>query len=357
MCQDNEKVQKSKSDELTELTKTLRSLANNVETVANHLIIKKRWYQNISIRDITLIIGLLVFVFTVFEFRDTYTKFQQRSRMVQSIANTALRLSQDLAFRPSGADVKQQVIDSLLKDARDLAPQDPDLLSVQIYSQFMRKARNPQKDDLMLMDAYINFINRLRKVENERSIFAKAFEFKQEQIITPGRFLQKLYYVGAAAFLNYIDKNKVDLSFQSLLFSKTDEYLLAGIKISQEEKDDIYESVLWAMKVEHGLMGINLGKDYDEQIRASLQKAETLFARFKKDKRKERQLTGYDGIANINYLKGKYMHKTGNKKEAIKYLNESLRCYDALALKFPEKINTAEVQNVKNYLHKIKSDG
>ena len=270
--------------------------------------------------------------------------------MVQSIANTALRLSQDLAFRPSGAEEKEKVIDSLLADARQLAPQDPDLLSVQIYSQFMRKARDPKVKDLMLMDAYLNYVNRLRHIENRRSFLSKAFEIENEQIITPGRFLQKLYYVGAAAFLNHLDIATVTEPLASLLLAKSDEYIRTGIKVSQEEKDDIYESVLWALKVEYGLKALDRGINCQSDIEDSLSRAQNFFARFRNNKKKETQLTGYDGSANIYYLKGKYLSKTGNKREAIQQLKEALKQYAQVASLFPGKVNTVEVEKAKALL-------
>ncbi len=114
ICDDDKKNEAEKNNEakqLIQLTNALLSITRDLEKIVNHITAKRRWYQDIGIKDITIVIALLAFVFTVFEFRDTYTKFQQRSRMVQSIANTALRLSQDLAFRPDGAVVKEQVID------------------------------------------------------------------------------------------------------------------------------------------------------------------------------------------------------------------------------------------------------
>jgi hypothetical protein len=237
MCNDEKDTDKKPPDKMSEFYELTNSIAESFQKLTDHFCERKRWYKNFGIKDVTIIIAVIAFLFTLFEFRDTYTKFQQRSRMVQSIANTALRLSQDLAFRPSGANEKEKVIDSLLSDARQLAPQDPDLLSVQIYSQFMRKARNPNAKDLMLMDAYLNYVNRLRNIEKNRSILSKIFEIKNEQIITPGRFLQKLYYVGAAAFLNHLVMVKVEEPLSTLLLNKADEYIITGIKVSQEEND------------------------------------------------------------------------------------------------------------------------
>ena len=342
-------------DDVRAVAHAVIELSDQVKALGAELTHKKLWYRDVSVRDVTLVIAVVVFLFTAFEFRDTFTKFQQRSRMAQSIANTALRLSQDLAFRSSGADAKEAVIDALLEDARKLSPQDPDLLAVQLYSQFMRKARKPTQNDLMLMDTYITFLNRLRSLEDKRSIATRLFEIRNSQIITPGRFLQKLYYVGAASFLQYIKDGNSPTELQTLLFSKADGYIKAGIKISQEEEDEVYESILWAIKAEHAILGINRGdKRFETDFKEAISVAETKLHGLKNDKSRLRQLTGYDGLANVAYLQGKYSVLQGQKQEAISFLQLSLKRYAELATEFPEKVNVVEQQRVEALLEEIK---
>lgn len=337
-------------DNIEKLSKSIQELTENVTKIANHLTIEKRWYQKIGIKDITLLSGVILFIFAFFEFKDTYTKFQQRDRMVQSIANTGLRLSQDLVFRPDGADVKKQIIDTLIQDARQLSPQDPDLLSVYIYSQFMSKVRNPNKDDLMQMDAYITFINRLKLIEDNRPFYSRIFENKNEQIITPGRFLQKLYYLGAAAFLNYISINNLDIDYKKLLFSKSDEYIRNGLSIAKKENDKVYKAQLLTLRIEYYFIGLDLKYDFSNQIISAFDLAEKNLLELKISKNKNNQLTGYDGISNIEYLRGKYYLKVKNHKKSIIHFKNSLKLYDEVREKFPDKINIEEVKKVKKSL-------
>ncbi len=336
-----------------EIAKTVSSMADSIHKLTDHFCKKESWYIKLGVKNITIIIVLVFFLFTAFEFRDTYTKFQQRSRMVQSIANTALKLSQDSYFRQAGTIEKEKVIDSLLADARQLAPQDPDLLSVQIYSLFMRKVRNPKEKDLMLMDAYLQYFNRLRDIGNKRSFLSKIFEIKNEQIITPGKFLQKLYYIAAATFLSHQDSVKNNESFSSLLLNKSDGYIRSGIKVCQEEKDEMYESILWALRAQYILKASSMGLSYQGDINKAFLKAQTFFTKFRNDENENIQFTGYDGSANICYLRAKYLMSLGKNKEATAQLNESLKIYNQSTRLWPEKVNTTEIKKVKALLFEL----
>jgi hypothetical protein len=107
------------------------------------------------------------------------------------------------------------------------------------------------------------------------------------------------------------------------------------------------------LKVQYHLKELDRGINNQSDIENSLSRAQTLFNKFCNAKKKTTQLTGYDGNANICYLRGKYLAKIGNKKEAIQQLNESLKKYDQVASKFKGKVNTAEVEKVKALLSEL----
>jgi hypothetical protein len=337
-----------------QLAAAVRSLGDDTRAIKAHLLrAEPPWYRRLSMRDITLVITVVAFLFTAFQFRDTFTKFEQRKRLVQAIANAALSLSQDLAFRSHGAAVKKQVIDELLAHAHNLAPQDPDVVSVRIYSEFMFRATAPSENDLSWMDAQIRFFDRLKRLEGNRSVLSKLFEIKNSEIVTPGRFLQKLHYVGADAHIRYLERagDKAD----SILFDRAQRYLRNGIAISRDEGDVVYEAVLWAKMADLALLGMARDASHFElEFNDAMDKADSLFTRLRDDRKPEHQLTGYDGLAEAAYQRGKFLHLTRREDEAVAALQLSLKHYREVAKRFPGHANDDGVKKVAAYLDAIR---
>lgn len=331
-----------------------------IETLLSKLIEKpqKKWYQKIEIKDITIVTGLIAFSFTVFSFRDTYTSFQQKNRMVQSIANTVLLVSQDIMYRGDRDNAKSFVADSLIKTARQLSPQDPDLYAVEIYHRFARNVCHPTAYGLESIDAYLRFYTRLDSIDANTPWYSKLLENKNSLIKKAGgEYNQKLYYSAAGANINLVlSDSTIDSTYKLKLLTRAKSYIKIGIEITTKAKDTLYRPLFFASKIDLILANSELtGSIRDEDVKnfdTAYAVVDESLKKFRLGSREEK-LTGYDGAGNINYSMSRFLLLQKDSINAVKYLKISINYYDSLVQLFPDRSNhvaESEIATMKKRL-------
>ena len=165
---------------------------------------------------------------------------------------------------------------------------------------------------------------------------------QNSRVITLGKYLQKLYYLGAAIYIQFVNKNNTSLSsqYKRNTLKSASSFIRKGISLSKDEGDLVYEAAFYNLKIEL----LQLYTRLKFQIKGNLiietfDKAKDCLNKLKVHRNRKFQLTGYDGYANLIYLHAKYEELKRNFKSAYKLYHSSLNAYRDMHRKFINREN------------------
>jgi len=296
-----------------------------------------------GLRDLSVIIALLALGFTYLEHKEKAETVSQNTAVAKSIASTMQRINQDIVFRSDGKgpDVGE-ILNEYSRIASGLAPNDPFVATYAMYSRLVGLVRDPKSDDANELLALSIYPDELRG------------NYPNHFTIVEGIYEDWMLYSGVG-MLNLIVKGRTSSRAQELaLFDRSYEVLQSAFDKSKERSDNRRALSIGAVIIQHALRGSQFSLPPKGAWDTHLSSCERLVKQLKESKNWKEQLTGYDGDANIEHLKGQYSHLQENYDAAIRFYEASLTKYDELAIKFPQRANLKEVKLVKQHIEEAR---
>jgi len=292
-----------------------------------------------GLRDLSVIVAICGLGFTYLGHKEKVETVSQNTAVAKSIASTMQRINQDIVFRSDaqGPDVGE-ILSEYSRIASGLAPNDPFVATYAMYTRLVGLVRDPQSDDANELLALSIYPDELRD------------NYPDHFTIVEGIYEDWMLYSGVG-MLNLIVKGRTSSRAQELaLFDRSHEVLESAFNKSKERSDHRRALAIGAVIIQHALRGAQFSLPPKGAWDAHLVSCEELVKQLKGSENWKEQLTGYDGDANIEHLKGQYSHIQGDYDAAVRFYEASLAKYDDLALKFPQRANHNEVKLVNQHI-------
>ncbi len=296
-----------------------------------------------GLRDLSVIVAICGLAFSYLGHKEKVETVSQNTAVAKSIASTMQRINQDIVFRSGaqGPDVSE-ILSDYSSIASGLAPNDPFVATYAMYTRLVGLVRDPKMENANELLALSIYPDELR--ENYPDHFT----------IVEGIYEDWMYYSGVG-MLNLIVKGRTSSRDQEIsLFDRSYEVLESAFEKSQERSDRRRALAIGSAIIQHSLRGVQFSLPSKGNWDADLASCEKLVKTLKDSNNLKEQLTGYDGDANIEHLKGQYYHIQGNYDAALRFYTSALTKYDDLSIKFPQRVNHNEVQYVKQHIEEAR---
>lgn len=322
-------------------------LRNELKRIADALAEKrnpepsKPWWKTLPYKDITIITGLILFLFSV---RTEITKIQDagnRTAVSDAVIKSIEMINEDITFRGLYSKNVSKVRNQLLDQARVQTPNDPFVITLALFSRQVDLTRDPKSED----GPEILALARYPASIDPQSIHADEASLKMY-----GKWLN----ISGAALLNLIVKNE-DIQKSPLLGPTYYEVAYACLKKAADNVSNKRELLqTYSLLIQHHIRGTLYKYPPNEGADAILASAERLSQEFKKSTVRVERLTGMDGSANLAHLRGQIMHLHGDYAGAIKQYEQSLTEYNNIRNIFPDRQNPNEIHLVMYHFENAK---
>ena len=184
------------------------------------------WWKKISLRDITILTAVVGMVISLLNFTGKKEDVVKRLAVARSLQATMHRINQEITFRTE-ADSEElgDILSQLSKEAKNLAPNDPYVVTYDLYTRLVVIARSPNKNQVSMILALSIYPDELKK------------NYPKHTSLIDGIYEDWMMYAGTC-MLNLIIQRKVtETNTQNRLYHRAYECLVNVIE-SAENKGD-----------------------------------------------------------------------------------------------------------------------